>query len=109
MLRFTDRVEQMASVLHDVVEDTDLTLDDLVDAGYAADVVAAVECLTRRDDEAYGDYIDRVARNDVARRVKISDLDDNLANSRQLPDSSTNRERIGRYTRALDRLGAAVP
>jgi hypothetical protein len=109
MLRFTDGVEQMASVLHDVVEDTDLTIDDLVDADYATDVVAAIECLTRRGDETYEDYIDRVAGNDVARRVKIADLDDNLANSRRLPDSPSNRERIGRYTRALERLGAVVP
>jgi (p)ppGpp synthase/HD superfamily hydrolase len=109
MLRFTDPVEQMASVLHDVIEDTDLTIDDLVEAGYTTEVVAVIDCLTHRDDETYDDYIDRVARNDVARRVKIADVNENLANNRRLPNSPANTERIGRYTRALERLRSAVP
>ena len=91
MLRVTDPVEQMASVLHDVIEDTDVSIDDLVEAGYTED------------------YIDRVARNDVARRVKIADVNENLANNRRLPNSPANTERIGRYTRALERLRSAVP
>jgi (p)ppGpp synthase/HD superfamily hydrolase len=105
MLRFTDPVEQMAAVLHDTIEDTDLTIDDLAEAGYTADVVAAIECLTRRGGEEYEDYIDRVARNDVARCVKIADLNENIANSRRLPNSTHNEKRIERYERALDRLG----
>jgi (p)ppGpp synthase/HD superfamily hydrolase len=109
MLGFTDPVEQMASVLHDAIEDTDLSIDDLVEAGYTADVVAVLECLTHRADETYEDYIDRVARNDVARRVKIADLNENLANNRRLSNSPANTERIRRYTRALERLRAADP
>jgi (p)ppGpp synthase/HD superfamily hydrolase len=105
MLRFTDPVEQIASVLHDAIEDTDLTIDDLVEAGYTADVVAAIDCLTHRHGEAYEDYIDRVARNDVARRVKIADLDENLANNRRQPSSRDDDKRIEQYERALDRLG----
>ena len=65
MLRSQDPVGQIASVLHDAIEDTDLTIDDLVEAGYTADVVAAIDCLTHRHGETYEDYIDRVARNDV--------------------------------------------
>jgi hypothetical protein len=109
MLRFTEPVAQMASVLHDVIEDTDVTIDDLVEAGYSAAVVTAVDCLTHRGDETYEDYIDRVARDDVARRVKIADLEANLANNRRLPNSPANRARIERYTRALERLGVAGP
>lgn len=109
MLRFTDPVEQMASVLHDVIEDTDLSIDDLVEAGYTADVVAVIDCLTHRGDETYENYIDRVASNEVARRVKIADVNENLANNRRLPNSPANTERIGRYARALERLVAASP
>jgi (p)ppGpp synthase/HD superfamily hydrolase len=109
MLRFTDPVEQIASVLHDAIEDTELTIEDLVDAGFTSDVVLVIQCLTHRGDETYEDYIDRVARNDVARRVKIADLNENIANNRRLPNSPGNRERIGRYTRALERLGSDVP
>ena len=104
MLRCTDTVDQMAAVLHDVIEDTDLTIDDLVGAGYSAEVVGAVDCLTRRGDETYESYIERVASSDIARRVKTADLTENLANNRRLPATSDNRERIERYTRALERL-----
>jgi (p)ppGpp synthase/HD superfamily hydrolase len=105
MLSFLDPVGQMAAVLHDVIEDTTLEIDDLVEAGYRAEVVAAIECLTHDDSESYGDYIERVATNEVARRVKIADLRENLANNRRSPTAPGNAERIERYERALGRLG----
>jgi (p)ppGpp synthase/HD superfamily hydrolase len=108
MLRFRRPVEQMASVLHDAIEDTELTIDDLVDAGYPTDVVAAVDSLTHRDDETYEEYIHRVASDEVARRVKVEDLRENLANNRRLPHSPANEDRILRYEWALKRLGASV-
>jgi hypothetical protein len=109
MLRFTATVDQMAAVLHDVVEDADVSVDDLLAGGYPGEVAAAVECLTRRSGEAYHDYIDRVANNDVARRVKVADLEENLANNRRSPSSPGNAERIEHYTAALKRLGGKVP
>jgi (p)ppGpp synthase/HD superfamily hydrolase len=106
MLRFTEPDEQMASVLHDAIEDTDLTLDGLVAAGYPASVVAAIDCLTQRDSEPYEEYLDRVASNAIARRVKIADIRENLANNRRAPANPGNAERIRRYSRALMRLGS---
>ncbi len=47
MLSFVEPAEQMAAVLHDAIEDTELELDDLVAAGYPAEVVGAIECLTQ--------------------------------------------------------------
>ena len=67
----------MAAVLHDAVEDTNLELRDLVEAGYQTDVVTAVDSLTRRVSEPYEDYIERVVENEVARRVKVADLREN--------------------------------
>jgi (p)ppGpp synthase/HD superfamily hydrolase len=109
MLRFTDPDEQIASVLHDAIEDTKLTIDDLVKARYPAHVVAAIDRLTHRDDETYEQYIDRIGGNELARRVKIEDLEENLANNRRLPSTRDNSERIERYTWALERLGAPDP
>jgi (p)ppGpp synthase/HD superfamily hydrolase len=109
MLRCTATVDQMTAVLHDVFEDTDVSLNDLLAAGYPAEVAAAVDRLTRRSGEAYEAYIDRLASNDVARRAKIADLDENLANNRRSPNSPGNAERIERYTSALNRLGGLVP
>ncbi len=106
MIEFFDPVDQMAAVLHDVVEDTDCEIRDLTDRGFPKDVVMAIDCLTHRSNELYDDYIERVSVNDVARRVKIIDLRLNLANNRRLPDSGQTTERITRYEKARTRLGA---
>ena len=104
MLSFSDSREQMAAVLHDTIEDTELEADDLAEAGYPAEVVDAVDCLTHRDGETYEAYIERVATNEIARRVKIVDVTENLANNRRSPGAPGNAERIARYQGALARL-----
>jgi (p)ppGpp synthase/HD superfamily hydrolase len=104
MLAFLGPIDQMAAVLHDTVEDTELQLDDLVRAGYPTEVVAAIDSLTRREHESYEQYIDRVAAHHVARRVKIVDLQENLANNRRTPDRPGNADRIARYLNAVARL-----
>jgi (p)ppGpp synthase/HD superfamily hydrolase len=71
---------QMAAILHDVVEDTPVTLADLTTMGYPADVVAAVDALSRRDsqpEEDYDDYLARVAADPIAVVVKYADMADN--------------------------------
>jgi len=97
---------QIVAVLHDVVEDSSITLGDLADKGFDKVVVDAVACLSRRADEPYADYIGRVATNRLAREVKLSDLADNLANNRALPPTPDNLDRIARYEQALIVLGA---
>jgi len=107
MMGCLDPIDQMAAVLHDVVEDTEIELGDLVEAGFPNDVVLAVDNLTHRTGESYDDYIERLATNEIARRVKIVDLRQNLSNNRRLPRSVENDDRIDRYEAALARLGAA--
>ncbi len=104
MLRFADPVDQTTAVLHDVVEDTRITLDDLRDAGYRPEVIDAIGALTHHTHDSYEQYIESVARNPVARRVKIADLEENLANNRRSPLAPGNADRIRRYEAALDRL-----
>ena len=108
MLSLHDPNDQIVAVLHDVVEDTCVELRDLEDAGFPAEVVAALDALTHRADETYDEYIERVAANDMARRVKLADLQDNLGNNLRLPGSSVNDERIARYKRALLRLNVTT-
>jgi (p)ppGpp synthase/HD superfamily hydrolase len=96
---------RIVALLHDVVEDSPVTLADLADNGFDRLILHAVDCLSRRSDEPYSDYIDRVAGDDLARKVKLSDLADNLANNRALPGTPDNMARIARYERALRVLG----
>lgn len=94
--------------LHDVVEDTDLTLMDLRAAGMPESVVQAVDALTRRDREAPLDYYERVAANPLALRVKHADLGDNTDPNRLAAlDDATRQRLLAKYRTAsevLDRL-----
>lgn len=63
----------MAGLLHDVVEDTHITLDDLRELGYPDDVVAAVDSVTRRPNETYMDMVRRAAADPLGRLVKLAD------------------------------------
>jgi GTP diphosphokinase / guanosine-3',5'-bis(diphosphate) 3'-diphosphatase len=73
---------RMVAVLHDVIEDSDVTAAKLFDLGYPRNVIVALGAISRKKDERYGDYIKRVAANPLAVRVKIADLNDNLDTSR---------------------------
>jgi hypothetical protein len=88
-----------AAVLHDVLEDTDWTIDDLANRGVDAVVCEAVDALTRRSGESYMGYIERICAatglvGDTARLVKVADLRVNFARA----DSDALRER---YERSL--------
>ena len=74
--------ETIAALLHDVVEDTPLTCDDLLREGFSPAAVDAVRLLTKSDDTDYDVYIRAIRENPIARRVKISDLTHNMDLSR---------------------------
>ena len=95
---------QMAAVLHDVIEDTEVGPGRLREADLPEDVVAAVVALTHRPDESYEQYIEKVACDDLAREVKLADLADNLANNRRLASTPDVVARIDRYEHAVRRL-----
>ena len=77
-------LEQKAGFLHDVVEDSDITLDDLRADGVEEDVLAAVDLLTHRPEMTYEDYVKRIATsgNVLAISVKYNDLQHNLTRGR---------------------------
>src|SRR4051794_16026774 len=75
---------KIVAVLHDVVEDTPVTEDDLRREGFGEEVLDALRCVTHRGDESYADYVVRCRGNEVARRVKLADLEDNARPSRAL-------------------------
>lgn len=92
--------EQIVGVLHDVVEDSDVTLDDLRRMGYSAEIVAAIDCLSRRSDETYAEFIERIKPNPLAVRVKLQDLRDNMDVRRAGTLNEKALERFQRYQNA---------
>lgn len=109
MLSLRTDDERMAAVLHDVVEDTDWTLDALRERGFSAVVVDAVDHLTRRAGESYEDFVRRAARHPVARRVKVADLEDNMDTRRLGTVTPGDGERLARYHRAWRFLTGDLP
>lgn len=71
--------------LHDILEDTDVNEADLQRQGYSETVLLALRALTRREEEAYLDHIDRVSINSLAAVVKCADLYDHLLSIEELP------------------------
>jgi len=100
MINVTTPDARIAAVLHDVVEDTDITLDDLREAGFADEIIATVRCLTRTAGVGYADYVVGVKPNAVAREVKLADLHDNSRLERNVVDIErfdADRRRIAKY------------
>ena len=77
----TDEFTVCAALLHDVVEDTDVTIEDL-EKEFPSEVTEAVKLLTHSDNVDYFDYIRAVKRNRVAKTVKLADLHHNSDISR---------------------------
>ena len=98
---------RIAAVLHDVVEDTAIQLRDLRRLGYSEEVLAAVELLSRRPDDSYEQFIERVLPNSTARKVKRADLEDNMELRRLPIVTAKDLERLARYRSAWARIVAA--
>src|SRR4030042_3566892 len=104
MLRMKTKDERIVAVLHDVVEDTRYTLEDLRKAGYSGKILRSLGYLTRRDGEEYEEFIKRVKHNPLARKVKIADLKDNLDLKRIRKPKKRDFIRMEKYCRALSEL-----
>lgn len=100
MLAMSNDEDRIAAVLHDLIEDTDWTAEQLRAEGFDAAVVTAIETLTRRPGESYEEFILRVSRNPISRRVKLADLADNLDLSRLPVTSQEDFARVAKYERA---------
>jgi (p)ppGpp synthase/HD superfamily hydrolase len=105
MMKVEGEAAKMAAVLHDVVEDTGWTLEDLKGEGFSEEVIEAVDRLTRRkDEEDYPAFIERAAENPIARRVKLADLEDNMNVLRLGEITEKDLERVAKYHRAWVKL-----
>ena len=69
--------EVCVALLHDVVEDTDITFEDLEKEGFNNKVIDALKLLTHDDDTPYMEYVKKIKLNDIARKVKLADLKHN--------------------------------
>lgn len=97
-------IEKAVAYLHDVVEDTDITFDDLRNEKFPLTVINAVDAITKRKGETYDDYIARVAENKIARIVKIADMTHNSDISRISNPTLKDIERVNNYNKKIKKL-----
>ena len=93
--------EKAIALLHDVLEDSDITVADLLAYGLSNKVVTAVQTLTKKKGQSYQEYLEKVKSNNLARVVKLADLKHNSDLSRLKSVSDTDRERVEKYKKAI--------
>ena len=105
MMKLETVEERIVGVLHDVVEDNATwPLAALRAEGFAEAILAAVDAVTRREDEDYESFVRRAAKNAIGRRVKLADLADNMELSRIKSPGPKDHERMERYRKAREIL-----
>jgi len=108
---FDSETRKTVAVLHDLVEDTNWTLEDLRNEGFSDEVVDAVDSLTRREHESYLNFILRAAKNEIGKEVKLIDVEDNLADcEKQIADPkmhSVHRQKF-KYLRTRYQLARYI-
>ena len=87
MLKMEGEEKMIAAVLHDVVEDTDWTVDRLRSEGFSERIIKLVDLLSRRETETYDEFIERIRMDPTAVEIKLADLEDNMDLTR-LPEIS---------------------
>jgi len=96
--------DKIVALLHDVIEDTDVTVNDLREAGFSDEVVLAVSVITKKDGEDYEEDLNRVKQNPIALRVKIADMEHNSDISRIKNPTEKDLKRLEKYRIRLKEL-----
>jgi (p)ppGpp synthase/HD superfamily hydrolase len=93
--------EKIVAVMHDLIEDTKLTIDDIKNKGFNENICDALICLTKQKSEIYENYIKRISDNKIATIVKIADLEDNMNIMRLIsPIHEKDFTRLSKYLEA---------
>ncbi|MDY5955668.1 MAG: HD domain-containing protein [Frisingicoccus sp.] len=100
----TDENSTIVALLHDVIEDTDWTIDDLEKEGFNEDILTALKLMTHNPAEPYMDYISRLSTCPVARQVKLADLYHNSDQTRVENPDEKMLKRWEKYDRAIQLL-----
>ncbi len=94
----------IVAILHDVVEDTDVTLDELKEAGFSENVINAINLLTHRDEVPYLDYVRALKDDPIASVVKLADLNHNSDRTRLNVITKKDEQRFLKYQKAKEIL-----
>jgi len=98
--------EKIVALLHDIVEDTDVTIPDLKNLKFSKEVVEAVDVISKKKDQEYFSYLKLIKDNSIAKKVKIEDLKHNSDLKRLRSISQNDIKRAIKYKKAIDYLSS---
>ena len=98
--RCKDPRAKIVALLHDTIEDTEVTAEYLLGEGFPEEIVNGILSVTKREGETYDDFVSRAATNSIGREVKIADLEDNMDIRRLCEITDKDAERLRKYLRA---------
>tara|TARA_B100001250_G_C19306125_1_gene574132 strand:- start:11 stop:430 length:420 start_codon:yes stop_codon:yes gene_type:complete len=96
--------EKIVAILHDVIEKTDMDFKKLHAAGFNHKILSAIDSLSRKVDENYNSYLDRVKKNKLAKKIKIIDLNDNLKSVKNSKIEERINTKLLKYQNAINKL-----
>lgn len=99
-----DEATTCVALLHDVVEDTDITIEQLGQEGFPQEVLEAIQLMTHAPEVPYMDYVREIKKNPIASAVKLADLRHNSDMSRLDVVDDKAIARVEKYHRAIDLL-----
>lgn len=102
--KMDDEDSTVVALLHDVIEDTDVTINDIIAMGFNNNVVNALKCMTHNPNVEYMDYIDNVSKNPIAKKVKLADINHNSDFSRIRNNNKLAEKYKSKYELAKEKL-----
>ena len=91
----------ITALIHDVIEDSDISLEDLKAEGFPEPILEALSLLTHEKQVPYLEYVQRLKGNELARKIKLADLTHNSDVSRLSVQDDSSRQRFEKYQRAI--------
>lgn len=96
--------EKIVGLLHDVIEDTSVTINDLITLGFSTEIIEALRAITRLKTESYNEYLRKVSRNEIAYQVKLIDMKHNSMISRSSNPTTEYIKKCKSYEKNLKKL-----
>ena len=106
MLNVKGYNEKIVALLHDIVEDTEVTVPDLKNLKFSKEVIEAVDVITKKKDQEYFSYLKSIKDNSIAKKVKIEDLKHNSDLKRLRSITQKDIDRAIKYKKAIDYLSS---
>lgn len=104
MTKMSDDISRIVAVLHDIVEDTNITFEYLRKEDFSEEILNAINSVTRRENETYMEFIRRCKQNPIGKKVKLADIEDNSDITRISNPTKKDYDRLKKYEKAKREL-----